>query len=348
MRIVVNDVAAETGGALTILKDFYDYVVKFEKEHEWIFLLSDSYLEEQSHVKVRIYDEVKKSKWSRLRFDFIEGRKIEKELQPDLFFSLQNIVFWGVSTPQAVYMHQAIPFQKIKKYHWYRKNERKLWFYQGPIGMLIKRSLRKANYIVVQTEWIKKAILDCSKEMESKIDVVPPRIECVEAREDLEWDYRKFFSPISMESYKNVDCIYRACELLNGVYRVFITTNEKKARTNIENIGYISREKMYEMYRTATLIFPSYIETFGLPLAEAKNVGAVILASDCPFSHEILDGYENAYFFDPFKPEQLAELMRKVLTKQIQPQEIEQVQKEQKSWELVCQRLKETAKSKNR
>ena len=46
--------------------------------------------------------------------------------------------------------------------------------------------------------------------------------------------------------------------------------------------------------------------------------GTVVLASDTPFSREVLAGYENAYFFDPFKPEQLADLMSGVLEKRIQ------------------------------
>ena len=52
-------------------------------------------------------------------------------------------------------------------------------------------------------------------------------------------------------------------------------------------------------------------------MAEAASAGPIVLASDCPFSHEILDGYENAYFFDPFKPAELADLMRKVITGEI-------------------------------
>ena len=52
-------------------------------------------------------------------------------------------------------------------------------------------------------------------------------------------------------------------------------------------------------------------------MAEAASAGTVVLASDCPFSHEILDGYENAYFFDPFKPSELADLMRKVIKGEI-------------------------------
>ena len=66
---------------------------------------------------------------------------------------------------------------------------------------------------------------------------------------------------------------------------------------------------MISRYRRATLVFPSYIETFGYPLAEARQAGTIVLAADTPFAREVLDGYENAYYFDPFKPEELADLM---------------------------------------
>ena len=46
-------------------------------------------------------------------------------------------------------------------------------------------------------------------------------------------------------------------------------------------------------------------------------MNSLILASDCPFSHEILDGYQNAYYFNPFKPIELADLIMKVLNGEI-------------------------------
>ena len=46
MRIVVNDIAASTRGALTVLKDFYNCVRENDRENEWIFLLGDDLLEE--------------------------------------------------------------------------------------------------------------------------------------------------------------------------------------------------------------------------------------------------------------------------------------------------------------
>lgn len=68
----------------------------------------------------------------------------------------------------------------------------------------------------------------------------------------------------------------------------------------IEFIGYIDINSVYDYYSKSILIFPSYIETFGLPMLEAKMHKSPILASNCPFSHEILDGYEKVQFFDPF------------------------------------------------
>ena len=95
------------------------------------------------------------------------------------------------------------------------------------------------------------------------------------------------------------------------------------AKPNIDCIGRVSYEDVIEWYNKSTLIFPSYIETFGYPLVEARTLGGIVLASDCAFSREALEGYENAYFFDPFKPQQLAELMEKVVKCEITKKNVE-------------------------
>ena len=72
----------------------------------------------------------------------------------------------------------------------------------------------------------------------------------------------------------------------------------KKNSLKVKFGGSISREKVFEMYAKSILIFPSYVESFGLPLLEAKLTGTYIIASNTPFCHEILDGYDKADFFD--------------------------------------------------
>ena len=87
--------------------------------------------------------------------------------------------------------------------------------------------------------------------------------------------------------------------------------------SHFEWLGRIERERVFEMYQKSVLLFPSYIETFGYPPAEASAIGTLVLASDCPFCHEVLSGYENAYYFDPFDPVKLADLMADVINGRI-------------------------------
>ena len=75
MRIVVNDIAASKGGALTILKDFYNCVKENDTENEWIFLLGDNLLEETDNIKVITLPHIKSSWAKKLLFDRFTGKK---------------------------------------------------------------------------------------------------------------------------------------------------------------------------------------------------------------------------------------------------------------------------------
>ena len=97
MRIVVNNIAASTGGAMTVLRDFYRCVCENDTENEWIFLLNDRYFEETDNVKIIPLPEIKKSGIKKMLFDFVTGRKFISALNPDVVFSMQNII---TSTPK--------------------------------------------------------------------------------------------------------------------------------------------------------------------------------------------------------------------------------------------------------
>ena len=88
MRILVNDIAASSGGALSVLKDFYAFARNDKSGYEWIFLLSDAYVEETDKIKVVLLPEVKKSHLRKMYFDYFSGRKLIA--LPYLLFSNQN------------------------------------------------------------------------------------------------------------------------------------------------------------------------------------------------------------------------------------------------------------------
>ena len=323
MRIVVNDIAASSGGALTILQDFYNFLLSNSeaKKHEWIFLLSDNLIDETENIKVHIHKD--KKRWTnKLIFECITGRNYIKELKPDKVFSLQNTIIYGTGYPQIVYLHQSLPFQDIKKFSFFSKNEAKLALYQHIIGKYINFSIRKADLVVVQTKWMKEAISEKSKINGTKIiNVLPKIVMKYDTKTDVVFNPNSFFYPATKEIYKNHDCIIKAITILNkeGIndFSVKLTLNKLINTKNIDCIGHLNSEDMEQFYRSSVLVFPSYIETIGLPLLEARSVGSIILAAKTKFASEALENYENAYFFDPFRPNELAALMKSIINSEI-------------------------------
>lgn len=322
MRIVVNDIAASSGGALTILESFYRYVRDFGGDHEWVFLLGSDLLEETDNIRTVVLPEVKGSWLRRLAFDLLSGRRLIRSFRPDVIFSLQNTYTYGLACPQVVYVHQSLPFQRAKNFSLLRRDERTLAVYQHVIGAIIKQSIRRADHVIVQTNWMRGAILDQIGIAGDQVTSVLPDLEDLGAhRYEGPLDAGAFFYPTVTQSYKNNECLYEACRLLRQQgctdFTVKMTLDGPASEPNVNPIGRISRQRVLETLSRSTLVFPSYIETYGLPLAEARALGSIVLAADLPYAREVLDGYSNAYFFDPASPNQLAALMRRVTTKSI-------------------------------
>ncbi len=344
MRIVVNDIAASKGGALTVLKDFYNCVRENDTENEWIFLLGNNLLEEADNIKIITLPEIKKSRLKKLTFDLFGGKKFMKKLNPDVIFSLQNTIVFGLKTPQIIYLHQSIPFQTVKIFSFLKKSERSLAVCQHLIGRVIKKSARACDKVIVQTNWMRNAVLKQCRLPEEKVIRVSPTVADISPyNASVPFNKTRFFYPTAPAIYKNNDAVFKACKLLSKTHADFdvtLTLPEKTSENNIRCVGRLPYGEVIEKYAESTLIFPSYIETFGFPMAEARKVGTIVLASDCPFSHEVLEGYENAYFFNPFKPEELAALMERVITGDIEKQTpSEEANNRCDSWLLILKEI---------
>ncbi|WP_422123914.1 glycosyltransferase [Planococcus sp. X10-3] len=349
MRIIVNNTAASTGGALTILNGFYDFLVNSErsKHHEWIFLLGGKYIDETENIKVVILEEAKKNWINRLKFDFYKGKSVVEDLDPDVVISLQNTILMGLSVPQVLYMHQALPFQREKNFSFFNKEEREIAVYQHIIGKLIKESVKKADFVIVQTKWIKEEVIKSTSISKIKISsILPPSEEVIEYKKENVFNKREFFYPADASIYKNHQCIYEASSLLNdrGIknYQISLTIESELALDNFVYLGKLPFKSVLDKYNSSTLIFPSYVETLGLPLLEARKMGTIILAADCNYAREVLGEYENAYFFNPAAPEELSELMEGVLTGVINRKETKSTTNEDgNSWDQVLNILTE-------
>lgn len=344
MRIVVNDIAAVSGGAMTVLKDFYLCVCQNDKENEWIFLLADKFFEETDNVKIIAMPTIKNNPFKKVMFDFVTGKNFINKLNPDVVFSMQNIMTFGVKAPQIVYLHQSIPFQKIKRFSFLKGSERKLAFIQYFLGALFKITAKKCDSLIVQTKWMKEAVSEKCKISKEKIIQIPPNVKNIShLKEENVFSKENFFYPTVSALYKNNRCIFEACEILKGegiAFNTVLTLPKEKSADNIKCIGKIPYEEVIAYYNRSTLLFPSYIETFGYPLTEARKMGAIVLASDCAFSREALENYENAYFFNPFDSKELASLMKKVINGEIVRCKTDDLTEDIKdNWKIIMDRV---------
>ena len=318
MRIVVNDIAASEGGAMSVLKSFYQEILEKNDDNEWIFLLGEQYLEETKNIKVYTFPEIKKSWFKRLLFDFTFGKKVINQFHPDLYFSLQNTATLGVKAKQLVYLHQSLPYQSEKKFSFFLKEEIKYAVYQRIIGKIYNFLFKHSNaQIIVQSIWMQKEV---RKLLPNEISLIPPNINIdYEGEFSFEKNPITFFYPAAKLIYKNHEVIFKAVDILvkKGIsdFKVVLTIEKCNVKNNqiFEFLGSISQDDVFEYYKNSILLFPSYIETYGLPLKEAQYFGTPIIASKTDFSDEILEGYTKGVFFNKFDDTELASIMSKFI-----------------------------------
>ena len=318
-KVIVFDVAAETGGALEILKSFYTAAAQ-DRSIDWEFKLSTPFFKSTDNLHVKNYLWVKKSWLHRLIFDEFVAPRLCRKKGINAVVSLQNICVPRCGRKQLIYLHQSIPFSNIKFSILENRTE---WVYQNVISLIIFRSIRRADKIVVQTQWMKDAICKKMGADVSKVLVAQPEftLNFDAYYEDSETSRCSFFYPAARNTYKNHEVIIAAAGILTerGItgFQVVLTIDTQAEisgyshdeMTQIVCVGRMAHDDVMRQYSVSTLIFPSKLETLGLPLLEAALVKSRIIASDMPFSHEILEGYPNVSYFKADSAEKLADLM---------------------------------------
>lgn len=329
MRILVYDVAADSGGAVTVLQSFYEEFKK-DTENEYLFVLSVYELQETERIKVLNFPWIKKSPLHRLYFDHFAAHKLVKKYRIDKVLSLQNIELPHAGVPQIVYEHNALPFAEYKFKPW---EAFRPWYSQQILGRMMKNSIRRAEKVMVQTNWMKEEIVRQCRIPSDRVEVKFPAVEMIKtAPYHLDEEKPVFFYPANASAYKNHRTFLKACGLLKEKgymnYEVIWTVtgeeNEgiralrkeaEKKGLPIRFEGPMPRQKLFDLYASSVLVFPSYIETIGLPLLEAKSAGAWILAADCLYARDMVGDYERAAFFETFDSEKLSRMMEKWLKK---------------------------------
>lgn len=328
MKILVNAISAENGGALSNLLEIYDYAKK-DTTNDWLFITSVVSVQEGNNLKLMQFPKVKKNWINRLRFDYGRFKKIVKNFNPDVVYSYdffqrekRSNAKWYFFSTNALYFTD-INFSPSNSFG--------LWVRQTLLQRFAYNSIRQSDVVVVETEWMAQRI-------SNKLNIPSERIEV--RKHSVRPEYQQansikieapkyFFYPTSGYIYKNLEVIIKALEILqqnnykplvvftlNGNENNYVKSIKKMSeakKLSIKWVGSQTIDQMIECYNESILLFTSYLETVGLPLLEAKSLHRKIICPDLLYAKDALKEYDNVEYFNYTDANQLAVLMKRAL-----------------------------------
>lgn len=340
--IVVSAVNLRVGGTLTILRDCLQYlsILAECESYRIVALVYDKNLVYYPNIEYIEMEWPKKTWIGRLWCEYVTMKNISKDLAPVyLWLSLHDTTPNVVAERRAVYCHNSFPF-----YTWKARE----WLFTPKIVMftlfskwIYRINIYKNDQIVVQQQWFKDAFINWFKLKEDSIIVAPPKnndfkgalplSRTIVAKSELQKSSFVFFYAGTANSHKNFECLCAAAQILrakigDSSFEVHITVKGDENGYGrwlyrkwgkcpcLKFIGFLSREKLYNLYERADcLVFPSKVETWGLPITEFASFQKPMLLADLPYAHETASGYDHVSFFSPDNPTQLAEKMEKLV-----------------------------------
>jgi glycosyltransferase involved in cell wall biosynthesis len=325
-HLVVSAVNIVDGGTLQILRQCLEAAASLDGWHVTA-LVNDPGRIGVNGVHYLARPDIKPSWLKRIRFEYVECRTLAEALRPDFWLSLHdmtpNLGRLTGKVRQAVYCHNAMCF--------YRMSLREILL--DPVLVLFSTfyplfyriNLNRNSAVIVQQDWIRR---EFEVRFSCRHVVVAHPVPHGASRMPRLRSGHRFFYPSYARVFKNFELVLAAWEILcqdplwDGELTLTIDARVNRYGAglvrrfghlrNVWFIGRVSHDEVQALYEQHDcLVFPSRLETWGMPLTEAKQAGLWILAADLPYAREALGSYGGVELFPAAEPELLAVLMRR-------------------------------------
>lgn len=330
--IVVSAVNLRKGGTLTILRDCLQYLSSLSQEYRIVALVHKKELCDYEGIEYIEMPEVIKGWGKRIWCEYVTMYHISKMLSPVyLWLSLHDTTPRVVAEHRAVYCQTSFPFMKVKWNDW--KFDYKIALFGFLTKLVYKINVSKNDWLIVQADWLRDGFSRMLRLPKGRFIVAPPslreNIHLVE--QSANRNICTFFYAATPDCHKNFELLCQAAQMLEdtlgkGQFQVILTIKGvenkysqwlKQKWGDVESIvfhGLMDRTTLYNYYQSVDcLIFPSRIETWGLPISEFMSTGKPMLLADLPYAHETSAGSRLTAFFNPESPEDLMEKMLQLL-----------------------------------
>ncbi len=179
-------------------------------------------------------------------------------------------------------------------------------------------NVKYATHFVVQTNAMAEALIQSYPAMKGKVSVAPqPPPEWFDKTQIKSRGGRRIesgkrlvlFYPAAYYPHKNHKIFSQMQpfenELSKALDKIFLTVSKDEMGFEapwVKTLGILPSSKVIEFYRKSdALIFPSLLESYGLPLVEAMAAGLPVLCSNLPYAKWLCE--DQAIYFDPLNPE---------------------------------------------
>lgn len=347
-NIVISGVNIVAGGMLSVFKDCLLEATKYLDLYKITVFVHRKELFAEFDQRFE-FIECPKAKTSWFWRCYYEYRWFKKYSQDkDIYFwlSLHDMSPLVKADFQAVYCHNSAPFYKMPYKDYFIDFKVTLFtlFYK----FLYRINIYSNRYIIVQQEWMRHKFQELFK-LDNIIVAHPCRELILVEQVDSELANNTFIYPTLPSVYKNIEVICEAIQCLKDIdIKVLITidgTENAYAKKivakyghnpNLRFIGLQPRSKIFEYYSQVTgMIFPSKLETWGMPLSEFASTKKPIIAVDKEYARETLSGYERVQFFPENDYIKLASILKELVIDKTFATEIAMVKNEEpfaKNW----------------
>lgn len=309
MHLVISAVNFSEGGPLTILQQSIDSACAVLPETWKItVLVHKKELIKNARVELIEFPQSKRSWFRRLYIEWFAFGRLSRTLNSDLWLSLHDITPFVQARRQAVYCHNSSPFYCLTFQEFCL--DPKFGFFNLLYNSLYGIKISRNHSVIVQQNWLRDEFsrlhghpnivvahpAKSTQEGLSKIFSRKVRRPCPEHPLIL-------FYPSLPRVFKNFETVCNAMTLLPPhiaeLFELRITIDgfenryakkiykKFKYKKNVKFIGYQTKAEMAAQYSGCDIVlFPSKLETWGLPISEAKFYEKPLLVADLPYAHE--------------------------------------------------------------
>jgi len=333
--IIISGANLFSGGTLSIIQDCLKYADKeLCGEFRVIALVNNSVdFKYCNNIEFLEFSDIRKSYFHRLYYEYWYYRGLSARLKPFLWLSLNDTSSNVYAERSAVYCHNPTPFKKMLFSDLI--NQTSVFFFTLFYKFLYRINIKKNDFVIVQQDWIRARFSKMFNLSLDKIIVSPPVIPQEFFLEnnfinDLSDSSTRFCYATFPRPFKNIEIIGEAVNILNKEgfkdFSVVVTIDGSENRyssqivkrygnlSQIRFVGLISRTEVFKLYgESDCLIFPSTLETWGLPITEFKLYKKTILLANLDYAHETLGDYDKGIFFNPTDAKMLAAKMLEII-----------------------------------